>query len=89
MASFATVVAMFVLTVFMLELPYRIQWLNKFDRAEVAGERCYILGEHDDDWLAYCPDRPPPRNRVVKRTDPTVRKTGLVESIFASPETSR
>ncbi len=88
-AGFATVVAMFVVTVMMLELPYRIQWQNRFDRVDVAGERCYILGEHDDEWLTYCPDKAAPHNRVVKRTDPTVRKLGVVESIFAPPDTSR
>jgi Protein kinase domain len=87
--AFATAVAMFVMTLMMLELPYRIQWQNKFDRIEVAGERCYLLGAHDDDWLAYCPDRAAPHNQVVKRTDRAVRKTGVVESIFARPQTSQ
>jgi hypothetical protein len=88
MAPLAIVVFMLVAAVVLLHLPYRLQWKNKFERAEVAGERCYVLGEHDDDWLTYCPDGPPPHNRVVTRTDSGVRKLGVVESIFTPPETS-
>jgi predicted Ser/Thr protein kinase len=88
-APLAVVVVMFVGTITLLELPYRIQWRNKFDRADIGGERCYVIGEHDDDWLVYCPDRPAPRNRVVKASDPQVRKPGVVESIFVPRETSR
>jgi len=88
LAPFVTVIALLVVTVSMLELPYRIQWRNKFARADVAGERCYVLGEHDDEWLTYCPDREAPHNRVIGARDPLVRKVGVVESIFSPPDVS-
>src|SRR5262249_40180204 len=48
--------------------PYRIEWMSAMPRLEVAGERCYRIGENGDDWLIHCPDRVPPRNRTIKRT---------------------
>jgi hypothetical protein len=88
-APLVIVVVMLVLVAFMLFEPYRIQWRNKFDRVVVGSQRCYVLGERGDDWLVYCPDRPPPHNRVVSRTDPAVRKVGINESIFATGEATR
>jgi hypothetical protein len=87
--AFATVAALFAVTVLMLYLPYRIVWKSSFERADVAGRHCYILGERDDEWLTYCPDRPPPRNHVIKSTDPEAKRLGDFESIFTLlPETS-
>jgi hypothetical protein len=68
--------------------PYRTEWMNAMPRLQVAGERCFRIGENGDDWLIHCPDRPPPRNRTVKRTDPTVRDTGLRQNIFTPGEMS-
>jgi hypothetical protein len=73
-----------ILTLFVLaiELPYRILWHNQFERIEIAGTRCYVIGEHADEWLVYCPEMDQPRNRIVARTDPGVHRTGVIESIF-------
>jgi hypothetical protein len=57
-------------------------------RLDVAGERCYRIGENGEDWLIHCPDHEPPRNRVVKRTDPSLRDTGLKENLFTPREKS-
>ena len=68
--------------------PYRLIYQNKMPRVDVAGERCYAIGESGDDRLIFCPDRTPPRNRIFKRNDTTARDLGLVENIFTPPETS-
>jgi len=86
--SLALVTAMFVLVALMCQWPYRIEWKNDSPRLDVAGERCFRIGESGDEWLIHCPDRLAPRNRIVKRTDPTVRDTGLVQNIFTPPEMS-
>jgi hypothetical protein len=78
-AAIAIVVASLLL---LNEVPYRILWQNKGERIEYLGARCYVIGEAGEQWLVYCPDTPPPRNKVVGRTDPGVRRTGTVESIF-------
>jgi hypothetical protein len=77
-----------VLLIFVLlwEAPYRIMWQNKRERIQVSENRCYVLGEHDRDWLVYCPDLSPPRNRIIRSSDPSVRRSGIVESIFTSPK---
>ncbi|MEP7309442.1 MAG: serine/threonine-protein kinase [Acidobacteriota bacterium] len=75
--------AILAVTVVLSELPYRIIWQNKSERIAFAGERCYVLGESGSELLLYCPDKAPPRNRVVRRDDPAIGRTGIVEGIFS------
>jgi hypothetical protein len=77
-------IAILTLLVLMNEVPYRILWHNQFERIDVAGTRCYVIGEHADEWLVYCPEMDQPRNRIIARTDPAARRTGVVESIFTT-----
>ena len=86
--SLVLVCGMTAATILMCVLPYRITWVAKMPRLDVAGERCYQIGENSDDWLIHCPDRLPPRNRVVRRTDPAVRDVGIKENIFTPRESS-
>jgi Protein kinase domain len=88
--SLVVVSLMLTLAVLMAELPYRLMWRNKFERVTVAGDRCYAIGESAGDVLAFCPDaQPPRRNRIVKSGDVSMRREGVVESIFTAPVTSR
>jgi hypothetical protein len=87
-AGLAMVVVLFVIALIMCQFPYRIVWRNDALRLDVAGERCYAVGATATDYLLHCPDRQPPRNRVVKRDDPAVRDTGTIQNIFTPPETS-
>jgi hypothetical protein len=66
----------------LLETPYRIMWKNDAPRAVLAGERCYVIGDNGREYLVYCPGLSPPRNRVVAKTDPSLKVSGVVESIF-------
>jgi len=50
---------------------------------QLNNNRCYIIGERDDDLLAFCPRLAPPRNRIVKRADPGLTYLGVRESIFS------
>ncbi len=84
----AIVAAMIVVSLVMCQLPYRIVSKSDMPRLDVAGERCYAIGSTTDELLLHCPDRQPPRNRVVKRNDPAVRDTGIRQNIFTPPETS-
>jgi len=74
-------VAVIGVMVLMNELPYRI-FRTESERLDLAGMRCYEIGQTADDLLIYCPDTSPPRNHVIKRTDPAIRRTGVVENIF-------
>jgi len=84
--TLVTVVMLFVLTLLAAELPYRLVWHNDFERITVAGDRCYAIGEADDQLLAFCPEVMPPRNRVVGRDAPAVQRSGVFESMFTYPE---
>ena len=81
------IIGLLTLTALMLETPYRFGW-HFAERVDAAGERCYLLGEAAGDGLIYCPDRNPPRNRVINLSDPAVRRIGTAESIF-SPQPAR
>jgi serine/threonine protein kinase len=76
------VVAVFVL---LHVAPYRLLYKNKFEKVEVAGERCYLVSEAGGDGFVFCPGAPPPRNRVVRLNDSAVGRTGISESLFTLP----
>jgi hypothetical protein len=80
------VAALLVLTVLLIEVPFRLLWRNEATRIDLAGERCYVLGEASGQALIFCPERNPPRNQVIRLTDPAVRRLGPVESIFTPPD---
>ena len=87
--TMAPLAAIVIVTVGLSELPYRIIWQSRAERIALDGERCYVLGESDPQSLIYCPDKAPPRNRVVRDDDPAIRRTGITESIFSLPDASR
>jgi len=67
-------------------VPYRVTWFNEFQRVEYGGDRCYVIGEQQDELLLHCPDVPTPRNRRVRRGD--VVRLAVVESIFRPPDSA-
>jgi hypothetical protein len=87
-AALVLVATMLTITILLCLAPYRIEWQNEMERIDVAGERCYVIAEQADDWLIHCPDRTPPRNRVIKRGDRAVHDLGVVQNIFNPPDTS-
>ena len=68
----------------LIEIPYRT-FQSKAPVAEFRQMRCYAIGEDQSRYLLYCPLSPPPRNRIVDKTDPALRLTGEIESIFTVP----
>jgi hypothetical protein len=78
-----------VIVILMAQLPYRLLWHSLAPRVVMNGERCYVLGESGDQALVFCPDRTPPRNRVVDVNEAGFRRLGIVENIFTAPETAR
>lgn len=84
----ALVLLLFLVTTAVDEVPYRILMQSQFERVEYSGDRCYVIGSSADDWLLYCPDQNPPRNRVVSRRDAGVRRLGVIENIFSAPDRS-
>ena len=83
-ASFAGLVVVVASLLFLNEAPYRILWKNESRRIDYEGSRCYVIGEDTTRWLLFCPEKGPPRNRVVARTDPGIRESGEIENIFTS-----
>jgi hypothetical protein len=78
-------VACVAITLLLLELPWRLLYLNEFPRVNVEGARCYQTGQDGPVLLLFCPDKPPPRNTRLPATDPRLVRTGDVESIFTAP----
>ena len=88
-AAALPVAGLLVLTVLLIEVPFRLVWRADAQKISFGDQRCYILGEHDAEALIYCPDKAPPRNRVVTLDDPAVRRLGIVENIFSPPDPTR
>ena len=88
-AALAIVSLLLALTISLAEAPYRLTYWNKFPRVDVHGDRCYVLGESSAETLLFCPDDRPPRTKKAGKTDPSVRRTGVDESVFSPPDISR
>ena len=82
LAALAVIVASLLL---LNEAPYRILWKSSAERVEYQAARCYVVGQDAARWLLFCPHSAPPRNHVVDRDDPAVRKSGIIENIFTLP----
>jgi hypothetical protein len=76
--------AVAVLSLLFLDFPYRLlsHSQSAFEAATWRGANCYILGSRGDDYLVFCPELSPPRNRVVKRNAPDLEHIGAVEKVF-------
>jgi hypothetical protein len=59
--------AILLLTLFVLDFPYRLLYQSELDAVDWQGRRCYVLGERDPDYLLFCPSLEPPRNRAVRK----------------------
>jgi hypothetical protein len=87
--SLLTLVAVLAVAIVLGDMPYRLFSYSECERVDFGGLRCYDIGQSGDDVLIYCPAAAPPRNRVVKRSDPALRRLGIVESIFTFQPSSR
>ena len=80
-ATRAGALALVVITVLLLEVPYRLSFHNNRPVVEHAGQRCYEFGRQVNDRLVYCQAWDAPRVRVVPAD--AVHETGQVASPFA------
>jgi serine/threonine protein kinase len=78
----AALVAVIFVTLLLTEVPYRSLNHRDFERVQYAGERCYIIGESGNEFLILCTAVAPPRNRVVQRDDPQLKRLGIIENVF-------
>ena len=61
-----------------LHFPYRLLYANKsFEAVTWQSNHCYITGERTSQVLLFCPEVPPPRNRIVKVDEPGLLKLGV------------
>src|SRR5262245_40668738 len=66
------------------DAPYRLIYDTTGQPATLSGHRCYVIGESVSRVLLFCPDLPPPRNRIVAQNDPALLRLGIRESIFTA-----
>ena len=81
-AHVAALGAVIAVAILLNEVPYRSFNYRDFERVELAGQRCYIIGESGDEFLVLCPRANPPRNRAVRRDDPQLLRPGIIENVF-------
>ena len=80
--------AVLAITLALLCAPYRLVHGSDFQRADFNNQRCYIMGQRDDQLLLFCPDVVP-RNHVIGTGDPAFIRTSTVENIFSSAPAPR
>ena len=74
--------AVLFVTLLLTEVPYRSLNYRDFERVQYAAEPCYIIGESGNEFLLLCTAVAPPRNRVVQRDDPRLKRLGIIENVF-------
>ena len=79
------VAALLVIILLLHIVPHRLMFLNRFERLDVNGERCYLVDELENDAFVFCTERKPPRNQVIRLDAPGVRRSGIFESMFVPP----
>lgn len=82
-AAIAGGIAVTVLTLVLLVVPYRIWVHNEHERVNYQSQICYLLGTQGNEALLFCPLQQPPRNRVVRLDDPALERGGPVEDMFS------
>ena len=90
-AVFAGGAAVLILSLLLLDLPYRVIYRGEFEAATWQGHHCYVLGEGADDFLLFCPQISAPRNRRVSKRATDLERAGVKEHIFnlLSPDSDR
>jgi serine/threonine protein kinase len=73
-------------TMVLMEFPWRILWQADFPQVQYAGERCYEVGSKEDELLVFCPLSSQSKTRIVRRGDPLLLPTGVIESVFRLPK---
>ena len=64
-----------------LVAPYRTLLHNRAERVMLGSDTCYLVGQNGDDGLLFCGSQTP-RARVVRLSDPQLKRDGTRESIF-------
>jgi predicted Ser/Thr protein kinase len=80
-AALAVVLALIVV---MLNVTYRTMNHRDLEVINLPGLRCYITGQTADEFLVFCPQSNPPRNRAFKRAEIEQLRTGRLENVFES-----
>ena len=77
--------ALLVMTLVLLDVPFRLVYQSRGERVQMSGERCYDIGQARGSVLLFCPGTMP-RTRIVDADDARLRREGIVESIFTPAE---
>jgi serine/threonine protein kinase len=88
---FAGGVAILILSLLLLDFPWRFIYRREFEVATWQGHHCYVIGERADDFLLFCPQISVPRNRRVSKRATDLELAGVKENIFSllSPDGDR
>jgi protein kinase-like protein len=87
---FAAAVATTLFTIGLLDLPYRILWMNDSERVTYNNAQCYAIASKGDSVRLFCGSRTP-RSMVVAANDPGLVRSQTTENIFTpfTPTESR
>jgi predicted Ser/Thr protein kinase len=81
-AALTVLAGIIAMMVFMREWPHRTFNQRDLEIVEFDGAHCYQNGESGDELLVLCPGGTPPRNHVMKRDDPRLKRKGTRENVF-------
>jgi hypothetical protein len=82
-AALAGGLALLMLTALLFAMPYRVLFHAELERVMVGTERCYEAARQASEILVFCPERPTGRSSRMALDDPSLTRTGIIESIFS------
>ena len=68
--------AVFLLSVLLLDFPYRLLYQSELEAVTWNGGRCFLLGERPQEILLLCPSSAPPRIKAVTKQDSSLIRLG-------------
>jgi hypothetical protein len=73
--------AVMAIVLVLITVPFRLVYANNFPQVTYDHVSCNVIGQNDDTLLLFCPSLMP-RNRIVMKSEPTLRRSGGSSSIF-------
>jgi hypothetical protein len=81
--------AVLILSLLILDFPYKLiasVEARHFHQVQWRGATCFIIGDKQIDLLLFCPGEPPPRNRIVRKSDPDLEDMNKDDDVFIDVE---
>ena len=83
-ATWAAATVIMVVTFCLMVAPYRLFYHSHGERVSYDSHSCYLIGQKGSEGMLFCPFQNAPWNKLVNLNDPTLKRSGTIETIFSA-----